>query len=314
MNLFSRKGMRAGIVAAALAAALRLTGCLDAGPIDPAGGTELDVRVQVFAGESMRKAAAADSLTLRLYDVTSDRYTDTPESFPLAAGADLVSTTEEAVYRAVLRVDITEERIFRVATRFSYVGTIGREQVAGERTVALAPGEKKGVTMVLTEPGAPPSGAYGIAVAGSEAVPGARNHALPIVLTNGEAIGGLQFQIRFDRGAIESVEGIEVDPSSRLFTGSSADSLIGSHFAQPTDSTLRVVTVDLRGDSLFEPIQSIPPGNDLLFFVRVDLRDDFAILPDTVRLALEDVFFSTPSGSTDIAVTDTTNGLLIVAE
>ncbi|MBN1827152.1 MAG: hypothetical protein JW958_12920 [Candidatus Eisenbacteria bacterium] len=314
MAFFARKSARAALVAAALAAALRLSGCLDAGPLDPAGEAGLDVRVQVFSGDDARKTQATDSLSVRLYDITGDRYTDEPESFPLAARADLVSQSEDAVYRAPLRVDLTEERVFRVATRFSYVGAIGREKVAGERTVTLAPGDRKNLTMVLTEPGAPPADAFGLSVANSEAVSGARDHGLPIVLKNGAAIGGLQFQIRFDGRTIESVEGIEVDPSSRLFTGASADSLIGSHFAQPTDSTLRVVTVDLRGDSLFEPLQSIPPGNDLLFFVRVDLGDQFPVLPDTIRLSLEDVFFSTPSGSSDIAVTDTTNGLLIITE
>jgi len=314
MTLGKRKGIRAGMVAAALAAALRLTGCLDAGPVHTARDGELDVRVQVLAGESIRKTHAADSLAVRLYDVTDDRYTDAPESFPLAARADLVSDTEEAVYRTAIRVDLTGERHLRVVTRFSYIGTIGREAVEGERTVTLAPGERKGVTMVLTEEGAPPAGAYGLAVAASEAAPGARGHAVPIVLKNAESIGGVQFQIRFDRGAIESVGGVEVDPSSRLYTASSADSLIGSHFAQPTDSTLRVVTVDLRGDSLFEPLRPIPPGNDLLFFVSVDLKDDFPALPDTVRLLLEDVFFSTPAGSSDIAVTDRTNGILIIRE
>jgi len=38
------------------------------------------------------------------------------------------------------------------------------------------------------------------------------------------------------------------------------------------------------------------------------------VLPDTVRLTLDEVFFSTPSGSADITVTDTTNGLVVVTD
>ncbi|MFH1682131.1 MAG: hypothetical protein ABIH26_16000, partial [Candidatus Eisenbacteria bacterium] len=141
-------------------------------------------------------------------------------------------------------------------------------------------------------------------------------HGIPVVLRNGDPIGGLQFQVRFDTTAIDTVYGIDIDPSSRLYAGEGGDSLIGSRYAQPTDSTLRVLTVDLdpvEGDSLGGSLRSIPPGNGLLFFIVVGVGGEFPVLPDTVRLGLQDAFFSTPSGSTGIEP-DTTNGLLIVTD
>jgi hypothetical protein len=164
--------------------------------------------------------------------------------------------------------------------------------------------------MVMTDAAAPLPGDYGLAIARSTAPRGARRHAIPVVLRNGDPIGGLQFQVRFDEAALDSVLGIEVDPSSRLYAGSGGDSLIGSHYAQPTDSTLRVVTVDLssvEGDSIGGALRPIPAGNDVVFFLLVDVAESFPLLPDTLSLTLEDVFFSTPSGSTDVVVTATGN-------
>jgi hypothetical protein len=310
------------LLAGACAALLiRLVGCLDADPIGPGRGeARLLVDVTYLAGEGARKTPAPDSLRILLYDVTGDLYTDAPEDHPLAASENSYLTHEGETGRYFLGevlVDILEERDFRVVVRLAFDGTSRREILAGERTVTLRPGDRKSLAMVMTDSEAPAPGEYALAIARSTASPGARRHPIPIVLKNGDPIGGLQFEVRFDKSALDSVLGIEVDPSSRLFPGSSGDSLIGSHYAQPTDSTLRVVTVDLApedGDSLAGPLRPIPAGNDLLFFLLVDIADVFPALPDTVHLSLEEVFFSAPSGSTDVVVTNASDGLLLVTE
>jgi hypothetical protein len=297
----------------------RLLGCLDADPLGPgSGAARLQVDVSYLPGEGARKTAAPDSLRILLYDVTGDLYTDEPEGHALAASQSSYLTHEDATGRyflGELLVDLLEEREFRVVARLSYDGDAGRELVAGQRTIVLGPGDRRSLAMVMTGAAAPLPGDYGLAIARSTAPRGAGRHAIPVVLRNGDPIGGLQFQVRFDEAALDSVLGIEVDPSSRLYAGSGGDSLIGSHYAQPTDSTLRVVTVDLspvEGDSIGGSLRPIPAGNDVVFFLLVDVAESFPLLPDTVRLTLDDVFFSTPSGSTDVVVTDTTNGLLIV--
>ncbi|MFH1279582.1 MAG: hypothetical protein ABIK65_14530 [Candidatus Eisenbacteria bacterium] len=323
-----RNRFRIFFAAAALVlggALLRVPGCLDADPLGPAGsGADLSVTVTVMVEKGAGKTAAPDSLKIALYDVTESPYTDSPETFPLGARGSWAPTYTDdgtgAHFNALLRVDLLDSREFRVVTRLSHDGTGsgGRAAADGERTVRLGPGDRKRLSMVLTPEGAPGAGEYGLAVGRSTAAPGAR-HGIPIILKNGSPIGGLQFQLRFDESVIDSVVGIEVDPSSRLYLGevSGADSLIGTRFARPTDSTLRVLTVDLRpaeGDTLLDPVRSIPAGNDLIFLVSVDLADAFPALPAAVRLSLEDVFFSTPSGSTDIAVTDTAGAFLTIAE
>jgi hypothetical protein len=307
------------MVLAALLAALRVSGCLDADPLGPEEDRAgLAVHVSVLGSRGAGKSAAADSLGIRLYDVTSAPYTDEPESFPLAAEAVSYLIHEDVTgrfYDSEIRVDLLEERTFRVVARLSFEARKARETVRGERTVSLRPGDRKSLGMVMTAAGSPPSGSYGLAIGKSVARPGARRHGIPVVLRNGDPLGGVQFQIRFDGSAVDSVLGIEVDPSSRLYAGSAGDSLIGSRYAQPTDSTLRVLTVDLapvEADTIGGELRSIPPGDDLLFFVLVDLGSEFPVLPDTIRLSLEDVYFSTPSGANDIAVTDTTNGLLVL--
>ena len=93
--------------------------------------------------------------------------------------------------------------------------------------------------------------------------------------------------------------------------------MIGSSFAQASDSTLVVVTVDLRpgeGEDPYEPIRPILPGNDHLFSVRVRLNDAFPALPDTVEVTPEEVFFSSVTGDSDFVVADLTPGLLIITE
>lgn len=302
---------------------LRAPGCLDADPLGPAGGgADLSVTVTVMTGTGAGKSAAPDSLGISLYDVTGSPYTDAPEAFPVAArGAWVPVYTDDgtgAHFHALLRVDLLEDRDLRVVTRLSYDGTgpTDRRGLEGRRTVRLGPGDRKRLSMVLTPGTSPGANEYGLAVGRSAAAPGAR-HGIPIVLKNGSPIGGLQFQLRFDRAVVDSVVGIEVDPSSRLYLGAGADSLIGTRFARPTDSTLRVLTVDLRpaeGDSLFDPVRPIPAGNDLVFLVSVDLEEAFPALPAAVRISLEEVFFSTPSGSADIAVTDTAGAYLTISE
>jgi len=66
--------------------------------------------------------------------------------------------------------------------------------------------------------------------------------------------------------------------------------------------------------SLGGSLRPIPAGNDLLFFLLVGVSRGHPVLPNTARLTLEEVFFSTPSGSADITVTDMTNGLLVVTD
>jgi len=169
----------------------------------------------------------------------------------------------------------------------------------------------------VTDAGEPDPGDYALAVGKSVAAAGAAELDIPIVLVNGDSLGGIQFRLRFDGAVLDSVLGLDVDPASRLFVGAGSDSVIGSSFAQPTDSTLLVVTVDLRpgaGGDPYESIRPIPPGNDHLFSVRVRLKDAFPLLPDTVEVAPDEVFFSTPSGSSDVVVADLTTGLLIVTE
>ena len=172
---------------------------------------------------------------------------------------------------------------------------------------------------MLAGPAVPSRGPSARALGKGSAAPGGRRHESPVVVENGDPLGGLQFQICFVAAAIGSVIGAAVAPSSRLYLGGNGDSLVGTSAARATDSTFRVLAVDLRpvtgeGDTLYEPVRSIPPGNDPLFSLVVGLADAFPSLPDTIRLSLEEVFFSTPSGSTDIAVVDTTNAILVVRE
>lgn len=312
---------RSAFLAAGILPFVLALACLDAEPLAPgAGRTTLSVSASYVPASAAQKAAAPDSLRVVLYDVTDDLYTDEPEDREVAADRASYSSYEDETGRyftSELFVDLLEPRVFRVVARLSLDGSPSREVFAGERTIALAPGDRKSVGMVVTGAEAPAPGDYGLAIAKSVARSGAQRHAIPIVLRNGDPIGGLQFQVRFDKAALDSVLGIEVDPSSRLYAGETGDSLIGSRYAQPTDSTLRVVTVDLgpaAGDSLAGGLRPIPAGNDLLFFLLVDVADTFPSLPDTIRLALEEVFFSAPSGSTDVVVTDARSGLLIVTE
>ncbi len=311
------------MIATAFPALLLLGGgCLDADPIGPAGGgAQLVIEAVVPPGAAggAGKAAVSDSLYIAIYDVTDDPYTEAPEQFPLAAeGGSFPSYEDETgrYFLAELRVDLIDRKEVRIVTRLTYDGEAARETLAGERTVTVAPGDRKRVVLVMAGAAEPAGGEYGLALGRSVASAGARSHGIPVILKNGDPVGGLQFQIRFDQAALDSVTGIEVDRSSRLYAAADEDSLIGTRLAQPTDSTFRVLTVDLRaveGEGE-DPPRAIPPGNDLLFFIDVDVADAFPSLPDTVHLLLEEVFFSTPSGSTDIVVTEITDGLLIITE
>jgi len=307
-------------VALAVLFLVRLLGCLDADPLGPgAGGASLAVHITAVRDGSLGKTDVPDTLRVVLHDVTGFPHTDAPESFPVAAEATAYTEREDATGRHLLsrlEVELLEERVFRVVVRFSFGENSTREAIAGQRTIALRPGDRKSIQMVMADAKRPASGEYGLSIARSTASPGAR-HGIPIVLRNGSPIGGLQFQVRFDKSALDTVFGIEVDPSSRLYAGATGDTLIGTRYAQPTDSTLRVLTVDLGpldGDSLGGSIRPIPAGNDLLFFLLVGVSRGHPVLPDTVRLTLDEVFFSTPSGSADITVTDTTNGLVVVTD
>ena len=297
--------LRAAAVGAALFSAVWLSGCLDADPIGPGGsGAALSVHVSVLIDQSSGKQATADSIEIILYDVTDDLYTETPEDLPEAARVSSFSYHNDetgSYYLAELRIDLIESVDFRVVTKLSYDGGNGRVNLEGRRSVTLSPGERKSLGMVLTEPGSPGSEEYGLAVAKSIARPGASDHGIPIVLKNGRPLGGLQFQLNFDGDAVESVTGIEVDPSSRLY--SENGSLIGSSYA-PADSMVRFLTVDLHGDSIPDQFSLIPAGNDLLFFVRVDIKSSFTALPDTIHLTLDDVVFSTPPLIDQIDTTD----------
>ena len=314
-----------GMVAAVFPALILFGGgCLDADPIGPGGGdTRLVIEAIVPPGAGgaggAAKTAESDSLYVAIYDVTDDPYTATPELFPLAAeGGSFPSYEDETgrYFLADLRVDLIDRREVRIVTRLTYGSGAASETLAGERTITVAPGDRKRVTLVMADAEEPAGGEYGLALGRSVAAAGARSHGIPVILKNGDAVGGLQVQIRFDRAALDSVTGVEVDRSSRLYTAADEDSLIGTRLAQPTDSTFRVLTVDLRaveGEG-GDPPRAIPPGNDLLFFIDVNVAGTFPSLPDTVHLLLEEVFFSTPSGSTDIAVTEITDGFLIITE
>ncbi len=315
-----------------LIAALGLA-CLDADPLDPhANEAEVSVHLTYYSGTvsgavpgngaapaatTAGKSAIVDSLQITVYDVTADVNTDEPATFPIAATAVNPPSQDNATgtfYEANMRIDLSEERSYRVVARV--VDSSGPGVLTGERTIDLVPGATSFVAMVMTAPGVPSPGTYDLAVVKSFARSGTRGHEIPIVLTNADSIGGIEFEMKYDAAVISEVVGIRVDPSSRLYVsdGTGGSRLIPTQVATPSDSTLRVLTVDLtvEGDSLTAPLRVIVPGRELLFFVVVDLAPNLPALPDTFTMDLGGVFFSTPSGSTEVAVPDPHDDILIM--
>jgi len=182
-------------VALAVLFLVRLLGCLDADPLGPgAGGASLAVHITAVRDGSLGKTDVPDTLRVVLHDVTGFPHTDAPESFPVAAEATAYTEREDATGRHLLsrlEVELLEERVFRVVVRFSFGENSTREAIAGQRTIALRPGDRKSIQMVMADAKRPASGEYGLSIARSTASPGAR-HGIPIVLRNGSPIGGLK--------------------------------------------------------------------------------------------------------------------------
>ncbi|NNE08104.1 MAG: hypothetical protein HKN20_06035 [Gemmatimonadetes bacterium] len=318
---------RVSAFALLLIAALGLA-CLDADPLDPnANEATVSVHLTYYSGAGLGrtgdastaagKSTVVDSLVITVYDVTPDVNTNEPAAFPIAATAVNPPSQDDATgtfYEANMRIDLSEERFYRVVARV--VDPSGPGVLTGERTIDLVPGATSFVAMVMTAPGVPAPGTYDLAVVKSFARSGARGHEIPIVLTNADSIGGIEFEMKYDAAAVSSVTGIRVDPSSRLYVsdGTGGSRLIPTRVSTPSDSTLRVLTVDLSvdGDSLTAPLSVIEPGQDLLFFVVVDLASNLPALPDTFTMDLGGVFFSTPSGSTEVAVSTPHDDILIM--
>lgn len=302
--------------------------CLDADPIDPhANEASVSVHLTYYSGTGpgretapgthARKSAVVDSLLITVYDVSADMNTNEPATFPVAAEAVNPPSQDDATgtfYEANMRIDLSESRSYRVVARV--VDSDGPGILTGERTIDLVPGATAFVAMVMTAPGVPSPGSYDLAIVKSFAPSGTRGHEIPIVLTNADSIAGIEFEMKYDAAAINTVVGIRVDPSSRLYVqdGTGGSRLIPTQVSTPSDSTLRVLTVDLSvdGDSLTAPLRVIRPGQELLFFVVVDLASTLPALPDTLAMDLEGVFFSTPSGSTEIAVPNPHDDILII--
>ncbi len=303
-----------------VAAAVAFFGCLDADPLFP-GGKSADVSVELVyvTGEgSSDKRVEIDSIRIAIHDITDDPWTGTPNQFELAAEETSPVRYDDATgvhYLGTLRVDLSDQRTYRVLAFISLAGEGANYQ--GERTIQLAPNDRSSVTLVMTDADDMAPGSFDLAVPKTIGYKG-KTVDIPIVLTNSDTLGGIQFQFEFDRDILETVSGIRVDPASRLFVGGGEGdpSRIYSHLAS-TDSTARVVVVDLAPDGGEEPselLRPIPPGNDLLLSLVVTLSDSLTSIPDTMDLLLSDVFFSTPSGSSDIAVSEPTGGILIIAE
>ncbi len=299
-----------------------LSGCLDAGPLDgieQAGrGGELNIEM-VFVGAGAAKRAEIDSIRIALYDITGDPWTTAPDTFALAGEDTSPVRMDNATgvhYLSRIQVDLSERRTLRVVAFLSVVGEA--EGYTGERTITLAPNGRSFVTLVMTGEGELSPGLFDLIVPKTVAAVGADSVEIPVVLVNSDSLGGIQFRLGFDSSVVDTVLGISVDPASRLLFDRRPDALDGilGHFAS-TDSTARVVVVDLPGDigdGPLSPLRPIVPGRDLLLSVVVRIRDDLVVLPDTIALDLDRVFFSTPSGDADIEIADPTGGILIVTE
>ncbi len=318
------KRVAVGIAILLIAVAVSLAGCLDADPIGaPHDNASVSVQMSVIPARP-GKTVAIDSIRIAIYDVAGDASTAVPDTFPLAALAEAggnldgfleVNDATGTHFLSTLRIDLTEKSPYRVV---AYLAIDGEGEFDGERSVELKPGEDRALVMVMSDAGPVNPGSFDLSL--SKTVVAVRDIArIPVILENADLIGGIQFRLVFDREVVESVTGIEVDPASRLYVEreDGTKEPIESSFNMPTDSTVQVVTVDLHvgeGDSLEAPLAAIPPGRDLVCFVRLDLIDNLTGLPDTMDLRLENVFFSTPSGSTDIAVPDPRGALLIITE
>lgn len=302
---------------AAVIVAVVLFGCLDADPLAP-GGKSADVHVELvyLTGSGSSKLLEIDSIRIALHDITDDPWTGEPEQFALAAEETAPTRVNNATgvhYLGELRVELSDQRIYRAIAYISLAGEGG--DFEGERTITLSPNDQASITLVMTDAGEIASGSFDLAVPKTIGSPG-DTVDIPIVLVNADSLGGIQFQLRFDGDILNTVMGIKVDPASRLYIGGGEDDAdrIYGHFAS-TDSSARVVVVDLPvGGVPSEPLRPIVPGSDLLLFLVVTLNESLSNLPDTMDLLLSDVFFSTPSGSSDIAVSEPTGGVLIITD
>jgi len=302
-----------------VAGAAALFGCLDADPLDTGeDDASLHVELLYLTEKGAAKDVEIGSIRIALFDVTDDPWTDKPELFDLAAEERAPARINDATGMhalARLRVELSDRRVYRVV---AFISLLGEGVIyTGQKTVELAPNDRTSVTLVMTPAGDVDPDTFDLVAARTV---GQRGDTLdiPLVLINPDTLGGIQFRLQFERDILDAVIGISVDPASRLVVdgGGGDPREIFGHFAS-TDSSARVVVVDLPAGGegeLSGPLRTIPPGDDLLFSLVVRLEENLTGLPDTMDLLLDDVFFSTPSGSSDIAVPDPTSGILIIME